>query len=351
MGVRNNDPRPKNRGVVVRSGDTLIVNGYDVVYEAFATREHHFMETPHLYIPRQLIGYDGLIFGAYGERWKNIRKFTMTVLRDFGVGHATLKERIMAELEAVTAAANVICSINFGDRFEYSNEKFQRLLNVTDELFSMRLITAVDNVMPILRFIPNGFLPKALAIFTEIRRFTQEVIDEHRSTFDPENIRDFVDYYLLAAHESAHKDSDVTIAKGVELDSFSDSHLFQILANLFNGGTETTATSLGWLFLYLLKYPDVQRKEQQEIDTYTHAMIVEMQRHANIAAIGPPHAPLRDTFWHRYNIPRKSMIIANLWSVHRDPKYWHNADAYDPDRWLDKDGKFVKREAFLPFLI
>ncbi|XP_014678200.1 PREDICTED: cytochrome P450 2J3-like isoform X1 [Priapulus caudatus] len=254
----------------------IIVSGYDAVYEAFATREHDFMERPHLTIPRKLFGYDGLIFGAYGERWKNTRKFTMTALRDFGVGKATLEERIIAELEAVTeeldltkgapfnprrimkqAASNVICSINFGDRFEYSDKRFQHLMNLTDELFSMRIITNAVNVMPILRFIPNGILPKALAIMKDIRKFTQEVVDEHRLTFDPNAIRDFVDYYLLAQQESAQVDSAGTIIKGVHLDSLSDSHLFPNNDRLIQRWDETTANQsrLPFVSSYLLKHP------------------------------------------------------------------------------------------------
>ncbi|XP_014678202.1 PREDICTED: cytochrome P450 2B19-like isoform X2 [Priapulus caudatus] len=220
--------------------------------------------------------FTGLIFGAYGERWKNTRKFTMTALRDFGVGKATLEERIIAELEAVTeeldltkgapfnprrimkqAASNVICSINFGDRFEYSDKRFQHLMNLTDELFSMRIITNAVNVMPILRFIPNGILPKALAIMKDIRKFTQEVVDEHRLTFDPNAIRDFVDYYLLAQQESAQVDSAGTIIKGVHLDSLSDSHLFPNNDRLIQRWDETTANQsrLPFVSSYLLKHP------------------------------------------------------------------------------------------------
>lgn len=39
-----------------------------------------------------------------------------------------------------------------------------------------------------------------------------------------------------------------------------------IIASLFNAGSETTATTLRWGLLFFIKYPDVYKKVQAEID-------------------------------------------------------------------------------------
>lgn len=68
-----------------------------------------------------------------------------------------------------------------------------------------------------------------------------------------------------------------------------------VIANLFGAGTETTATTLRWGFLFMLNNLDVQVRVQQEIDDvigrgrmpslkdklllpYTEATIMEIQR-------------------------------------------------------------------------
>ena len=48
--------------------------------------------------------------------------------------------------------------------------------------------------------------------------------------------------------------------------SFSESQLLAICMDMFMAGSETTSKSLGFGFLYMLLYPEVQRKAQEEID-------------------------------------------------------------------------------------
>ena len=47
----------------------------------------------------------------------------------------------------------------------------------------------------------------------------------------------------------------------------AESQLLAICMDMFMAGSETTTKSLGFCFLNLLLYPDVQRRAQVEIDT------------------------------------------------------------------------------------
>lgn len=68
-----------------------------------------------------------------------------------------------------------------------------------------------------------------------------------------------------------------------------------VVNNLFTAGTDTTSATLQWSLLYLMHYPDVRKRVQQEIDEvvgrgrlpsvkdkpqliYTEATIMEIQR-------------------------------------------------------------------------
>ena len=48
-------------------------------------------------------------------------------------------------------------------------------------------------------------------------------------------------------------------------------------------------------------------------------------------------------------IPPRTRINAFQWFVHRDPKKWHHADTWDPERWLEGEKKSDKdsRESVL----
>lgn len=43
------------------------------------------------------------------------------------------------------------------------------------------------------------------------------------------------------------------------------------------------------------------------------------------------------------------MIIPLQWAVHMDPDVWTDPYKYNPDRFLDSDGKFCAPSAFIPF--
>ncbi len=47
---------------------------------------------------------------------------------------------------------------------------------------------------------------------------------------------------------------------------FAD-NILTVLDDFFLAGSETTSTTLRWVLLYMMKYPEIQDKVQQEIDT------------------------------------------------------------------------------------
>ena len=60
-----------------------------------------------------------------------------------------------------------------------------------------------------------------------------------------------------------------------------------------------------------------------------------------------PSLPLFLCF--RYNIPKGALVIANMWNVNMDPNEWPNPTEFRPERFLDSDGKIVRREKLIPF--
>ncbi|XP_032903285.1 cytochrome P450 2K6-like [Amblyraja radiata] len=84
---------------------------------------------------------------------------------------------------------------------------------------------------------------------------------------------------------------------------------------------------------------------------YTYAVIHEVQRFANIAPLGIPRSTTVDLNFQGYFLPKGTYVIPLLASVLYDKSQWETPDEFNPGHFLDAAGKFVKRDAFIPFSI
>ena len=50
-----------------------------------------------------------------------------------------------------------------------------------------------------------------------------------------------------------------------------------------------------------------------------------------------------------YHIPKGAQILASMYVVHRDPRWFPNPEAFDPDRWEKERAKGLPRYAYFPF--
>uniref|UniRef100_A0A673CKQ5 Cytochrome P450 2K1-like n=1 Tax=Sphaeramia orbicularis TaxID=375764 RepID=A0A673CKQ5_9TELE len=79
---------------------------------------------------------------------------------------------------------------------------------------------------------------------------------------------------------------------------------------------------------------------------FTNAVIHESQR---LASILPTSVPHRTNHYHSLFYPKGTVVIPLLASVLHDETEWEKPHSFHPAHFLDKDGKFVKRDAFMPF--
>ncbi|NXV80057.1 CP2J6 protein, partial [Atlantisia rogersi] len=199
-------------------------------------------------------------------------------------------------------------------------------------------------------------IKKSLYSLNFVNSLLAKELESHKERGRPDKDQDFIDYYL---EEIEKVNADAT---------YDEENLIQTIFDLFIAGTETTATTLRWALLYMVVYPDVQAKVQKELDAvlgcsrlisyedrkklpYTNAVIHEIQRYSNIILIALPRLSLKDTELLGHPVPKNTIILANIDSVLSDPGKWETPDQFNPGHFLDKDGNFVKREAFLPFSI
>ncbi|XDV12375.1 hypothetical protein PO909_001069 [Leuciscus waleckii] len=354
----------------------VILSGYKAVKHALVNLSEEFGDrdiTPIFHDFNQ--GY-GIVF-SNGENWREMRRFALTNLRDFGMGKKRSEEIIIEEtqhlkvefenfegkpfdttLPMAMAVSNVVSAIIYSTRFEYSNTKLHHMVKRAYENMKMTGSTSVQlyNMFPWLR----PFVANQQRIVNNVRetfKQSEELLNGLKKTLNPQEPRGIADSFLI--RQQKDKESGKT-------DSLYNSMNLQCtINNLFGAGTDTTATTLRWSLLLMAKYPEIQAKVQDEIDReiggrqpvvedrknlpYTDAVIHETQRFANIVPLGSPRQTTCDVHLNGFLIKKGTSVFALLVSVLRDENEWETPDSFNPRHFLNKQGQFVKKDAFLPF--
>ncbi|XP_057607335.1 cytochrome P450 2B1-like [Chionomys nivalis] len=356
----------------------VMLCGTEAIKEALVDQAEAFSGRAIIALFEPVVQTYGLVF-ASGERWKTLRRFSLATMKDLGMGKRSVEGRIQEEARCLVEelrkyqgapldpsflfqciTANIICSIVFGERFDYKDRQFLRLL----DLFS-QIISAISSFHGQMFELYSGFLKFFTGIHKQMYKNLHEVleyighsVEKHRETLDPNNPRDFIDTYLIRMEKE----------KSNQHSEFHHQNLIISVISLFFAGTETSSTTLCFGFLFMIKYPHVAEKVQKEIDQvigsqrpptlddrnkmpYTEAVIREIQRFADILPIGVPHKVTKDTLFRGYMLPKNTEVYPILSAALHDPRYFEQPDAFNPDHFLDASGALKKIEAFMPFSI
>uniref|UniRef100_A0A8C8SK13 Uncharacterized protein n=1 Tax=Pelusios castaneus TaxID=367368 RepID=A0A8C8SK13_9SAUR len=347
----------------------VVLCGHEAVKEALVDQAEEFSGRGEL----ASIDPGFLVAMANGERWRQLRRFSLTTLRNFGMGKRSIEERIQEEARYLLeefrktrglpfdpifflsrTVSNVISSVVFGSRFDYEDKTFLSLLRMINESF-IEMST------------PWAQVPPALSLNVEekehdLKAFIAERVKVNQESLDPNAPRDFIDCFLIQM-EKKNPNSE-----------FNMKNLVLTTLNLFFAGTETVSSTLRYGFLFLMKYPEVEEKVHQEINhvischrrpasedrmkmPYTDAVIHDIQRMTDIVPLGVPHTVIRDIQFRGHTSPRFKLgweergtdVLPLLGSVLRDSKYFSNPEDFNPGHFLDENGRFKKNDAFVPF--
>uniref|UniRef100_A0A3Q3X681 Uncharacterized protein n=1 Tax=Mola mola TaxID=94237 RepID=A0A3Q3X681_MOLML len=326
----------------------VVLAGYKTVKEALVNYAHEFGNRDQMLIMNEFNQ-------GYGKKRiiHKMRRFALTNLRDFGMGKRACEDKIIEEchhligvikkfkgeafdsaLLLYCAISNIICSMVYGSRFDYDDPVFfGKKHKKTHQTYEFHKLSAAS------------------------RKHTLGLLSHLKETLNPDKCRGVVDAFLTRRQSLE--------GSGITNSHFHNENLLHTIMNLFAAGTDTTATTVRWGLLFMARYPKIQDKVQEELRRvigsrqaqvedrknlpFTNAVIHETQRVANISPVSLPHVAHKDVTFQGHFIKKGTTVYPLLASVLFDESEWEHPHSFYPAHFLDKEGNFVKRDAFLPF--
>uniref|UniRef100_A0A1I7RLX0 Unspecific monooxygenase n=1 Tax=Bursaphelenchus xylophilus TaxID=6326 RepID=A0A1I7RLX0_BURXY len=171
---------------------------------------------------------------------------------------------------------------------------------------------------------------------------------------------DFLDAFLVEREKQVRSNG----SEG----HFSLNELSNVCFDIWSAGQETTSETITWTIAYLILYPEAQEKLQTELDTvigsnriirnsdrpdlpYTNAVIMESQRCGNIVSQNIPRAVTEDITLDGFSYKKGTVVLPQISVLLQDPKIFPEPEKFNPDRFIDQNGKLRQVEELIPFSI
>ncbi|EOA32606.1 hypothetical protein CARUB_v10015900mg [Capsella rubella] len=363
----------------------VVISSKEGAEEALKTLDLECCSRPETVATRMIsYNFKDIGFASYGEEWKALRKLVVMELlsvkklkslmyireEENDVMVKKLKESALTQSPVnlnrtlFTLVASTVCRLAFGINIHKC--EFIDAHNVEDLVHKFELLSdgfAFSDLFPRVGWLVDrvsGQNKTLNNVFSELDTFFQNVLDDHLSSGrrvpeTPDVVDVMVD--LMKKQEKVGDSFKLTT-----------DHFKGIISDIFLAGVNTSAVTMTWAMTELIRNPRVMKKVQEEIRTtlgdnkesiteddlnklhYFKLMVKETFRLHPAAPLLLPRETLSNIKIQGYDIPAKTQLMINIYSIARDPKLWTNPDEFNPERFLDSsvDYKGLNFE-LLPF--
>ncbi|XP_043554181.1 cytochrome P450 1B1 [Chiloscyllium plagiosum] len=372
----------------------VVLNGEATIRRALVQRSAQFAGRPDFASFRLVSGGRSLAFGRYSEQWRLHRRLAQSTLRAFcGDGGAGLLEQCVSSeacrlieaflrlgpagrpfepaAELAAAAANVMCSLCFGRRCADDDREFRRLLGLSERFGRAVGAGSLLDVMPWLRAFPNPV--RALSrdferLNRDFYRFVGRQVARGRATYRP-GVRRHMSDALMAAvgrcmpgNGGNAQPRDEGEAQGPGRLGLEPEYVESSVSDLLGAAQDTTSAALSWILFHLVRLPGLQSRLGQELDRVVgrerlpraddrsrlpslEAFIYETLRYSSFVPLTIPHATTAPVELDGYRLPADTVVFVNQWSVNHDRRKWAEPGAFEPSRFLRRDGSLDRELA------
>ncbi|MED6146918.1 hypothetical protein PIB30_039234 [Stylosanthes scabra] len=363
----------------------VVVSTPEIAKEFLKTHESSFSNR---FITLSMVDYitygsKGIVFAPYGSHWKFIKKLCMSEL----LGQRTLDQHLLLRREETLRFVKALKKKGeAGETVDISGE----LITLTNNVISRMAMS--------IRCFEEGGDDGGLDDTTEIRKMVKDMIEfagklnnvsdfigilknwdlqgmnkrlkKTRGRFDSLMERVIREHKLVRKNRKVEGDEDGRVRdlldilleihednKGTDEIQLTIEDIKAIIMDIFMAGTDTSATSMEWALAELINNPHVMKKARQEIDSltaknrliqesdvanlpYLQAIVKETLRLHPVVPFFPRQST-ETTIICGYEIPPKTSVLINLWSMGRDPKIWENPLEFRPERFLDEERQLL----------
>ncbi|KAL4283606.1 hypothetical protein GQ457_16G027790 [Hibiscus cannabinus] len=303
-----------------------------------------------------------LIFAPYGSFWRNMRKMcTLELLSNHKIStfRSMRKQELDLLVRSIRDAAysgvtvdlssmvtsfstNVSCRMVIGKNYnsdDFSEKGFGATVRET-----MRIASAFNlaDYIPQIRGLDlQGHTKRMKAIAKDFDDFFEKILEEHVEYKDEDRTKDFIDVMLgfMGSEETEYR---------VERDTIK-----AIILDMLAASMDTTAATIDWTLVELIRHPRVTKKLQQELKNvvgmnrtveesdleklvYLDMVVKESFRlHPVVPLV--IHAAREDCTVNGFHIPKGARIFINVWAIGRDERVWTDADKFNPERFIGSD--------------
>ncbi|XP_040179169.1 cytochrome P450 2G1-like isoform X2 [Rana temporaria] len=361
--------------IYLGSRPVVVVNGYNAVKEVYVDRADDFLARGDIATFDTTYQNYGVAFTSDVDRWRELRRFSLSTMRDFGLGKKDIEDCIVEESQCLVTelkktkgsflnpkqffhkvSGNIIFSIIFGHRHDYENAELLDVVNTISETFYVvcSVWGQVFEMFPrIMTFIP-GKHQTILSNMQKLMQYVRKRVEKNKETLDLNNPRDYVDAFLIKMEKD--KNNPKT--------EYNLKNLVTSTLQIVFAGLETTSTTMIYSLLIFMKSPDVLGKVCEEIDRiigrdrspkmqdrsqmpFTDAVIHEMQRFIDLIPMGVARKTTRDVEFRGYYLPKHTNIFPMITTVLKDPACFPYPNEFNPKNFLDDNGKFKKNDGFM----
>ncbi|KAI6047002.1 cytochrome P450 [Pisolithus marmoratus] len=345
----------------------IIVGRMDAATEIMEKNGASTADRPHSIAARELLSKGlRMVLEHNNERLRRLRKAMSTHLQPKSISKFRPMQmqdarRFVLDIldnpgdhqtHALRYGASVILRVTYGKSTPTSN----------DDPEVIGVHTALGRFQQLMR--PGAYLVDRVPILKYVPWYGREIERWHRY-----EIKLFREQLARIEKEMATTDCGPSFARTLleyERDNMPRDEMAYLAGSMYGAGSETSAVGLMSMILAAACHPDAQLRVQNEIDAVVgrdqapkwsdadslpqlQAFILETARWRPVIPHGFGHRVSKDVVWRGYLIPAGAVIYGCLWAMSRDPDVFPDPDKFDPQRWLDHNGRIRTDLKFYPY--
>ncbi|CAG2176555.1 unnamed protein product, partial [Oppiella nova] len=358
----------------------VIIGDYNLVKKAFNSKNNELMGRPVSGLRKLLFkcGND-VICANHGPVWASLRRVAHSAVRKLAVSeklselvddvvNETVETMISNEgigkpfnpkTYIYMSVLNIIASSAFGKRYSFDDKELKFYEKSFQSFRANTNEKALSNYIPFLKRFYSKSVNKTVESFTNLSINLKQKYLDRLKVHSKGEIHDFCDALIEAKEEAIAKEKESAL-------HLNDQNLSLVIMDLFIAGADTTEITMRWIVLLMANNIEMQLRMRHEINDiigdrvadnhhkndchYVNAFIAETLRYRSPAPLGLAHVALCDYQLEKYHISKGSQVFSNLYAISRDPNLWSKPDVFSPNRFLDKDNKYMSAlPGFTPF--